>query len=107
MKKIVLHSATADNAGQYCDAGAALEVRALHGDADDAGKITAERAEALLEAGGAVSAAEAREEEQASAIDPLDQDVWSARRASLPAMNATASKTRRGGKAASDADDSA
>lgn len=58
MKKIILHGPATDNAGNYCDAGTALEVR----EDVEAGAIDKDRADDFLASGKAVSEAEAAEE---------------------------------------------
>lgn len=69
MRKIVLHRPAADNAANFCDAGAELIVS----DKAEAKHISAKRADELLATGGAVTPTEAQHEDRQAdegAFDP-------------------------------------
>ena len=74
MKKIVLHGPSTDEAGNFCDAGAELEIVASRKDEGKAGFISAERARALVDSGGAVSATASAELEKAAQAQGSDEE---------------------------------
>jgi hypothetical protein len=73
MKKIVLHGPSTDEAGNFCDSGAELELVDGKKGEGKAGFISAERARELVERGGAVSATASAEIEKAAAQAPGDK----------------------------------
>jgi hypothetical protein len=90
MKKIVLHGPSTDEAGNFCDAGAELEIVSGPKDEGKVGFISAERARELVERGAALSATASAELQKTAAPPRAARPRRAAKPRSKPAAPARA-----------------